>query len=88
MSTAQDDAPMSEGLVRMILKTAGFNNPDEVRDAVKEVLVIPRVLTEVEQRKLESARKSSRDSKRRRREREREELRQKELVNENNTINT
>ena len=38
MSTAQDDAPMSEGLVRMILKTAGFNNPDEVRDALLNIL--------------------------------------------------
>jgi len=79
--------PMPDGLVKMILKTAGFNSPEEVKSAVKEVLIIPRILNETE-RKLERTRKASRDCKRRQREREREELRQKELVNENNTIDT
>ena len=88
MTMAETYEPMSDGLVKMILKTAGFKSPDEVRDAVKEVVILPRVLTEKEKKQLESRRKASRECKRRAREREKEEKRQQQLVNENNTIDT
>ncbi len=87
---AEDYEPMSDGLVKMILRTAGFKSPDEVREAVKEVVVIPRVvqLTEEEQKRLESRRKSSRECKRRARERAKEQKRQQKLIDEANSINT
>jgi hypothetical protein len=45
MSTADDDAPMSEGLVRMILRTAGFNSPEEVREAAQKIIEVPEILS-------------------------------------------
>ena len=79
MSKNEQVEPIPEALVKMILRQNGFNSPEELRAAVKEVCIMPNVVPNAKKRK------SSIERKAKALERALEDQRQKELINGHNS---